>query len=85
MACIFHNKPCIFSDEAEAPKKSPQKTTKNNNAPGKKPNRIRHVARDKNKVPKPVREKAKKIRSGISAAEQVGKRRFERPTPTSRT
>ena len=51
MACIFHDKPCVFSDKAEAPKKSPQKATKNKRVPGWKPNRIRHVARNENKAP----------------------------------
>ena len=51
MACIFHDKPCVFSDKAEAPKKSPQKATKNKRVPGRKPNRIRHVARNENKAP----------------------------------
>ena len=69
MACIFHDKPCVFSDKAEAPKKSPQKATKNKRVPGRKPNRIRHIARNENKAPEPSREKAKKIRSGIPAAD----------------
>ena len=33
MACIFHDKPCVFSDKAEAPKKSPQKATKKQESP----------------------------------------------------
>ena len=60
MACIFHDKPCVFSDKAEAPKKSPQKATKNKRVPGRKPNRIRAYRPKRKQSPITLAGKGKK-------------------------
>ena len=58
MACIFHDKPCVFSDKAEAPKKSPQKATKRESPAGSRTaSAISHETKTKPHNPRGKRQK----------------------------